>query len=146
VSITKQLFSNSILFTALTAWLFAQLLKVVFVYFSKNQVDLTRLLGSGGMPSSHSALVVALSVATGRRCGFESVEFAIAIVFAFVVMYDAAGVRRAAGKQARVINTIIKEMYDTGKLPEEKLKELIGHTPVEVIAGAIVGIATAVVI
>lgn len=144
MSTSDQFFSNTILITSLTAWFIAQILKVIFVYFRKRRVDFTRLVGSGGMPSSHSALVVALSVAIGRRNGFHSVEFAIAIVFAFVVMYDAAGVRRAAGRQARVINTIIKDMHDTGKLPEEKLKELIGHTPVEVIAGAIVGIATAV--
>lgn len=146
MSVFKQIITNKTLIVPITAWFSAQVLKVIFVYFAKNRIDITRLIGSGGMPSSHSAFVVALTIAVGNRCGFGSSQFAISSVFALIVMYDAAGVRRAAGKQAKVINSIIKIMHDTGKVPEEKLKELIGHTPIEVIAGAIVGIATAVII
>lgn len=141
-----QIFTNSILVTSLSAWLAAQLLKVLFVYIRNKKIDLRRLIGAGGMPSSHSALVVSLSISVGEACSFSSPEFAICVIFAFIVMYDAAGVRRAAGKQARVLNTIIQDMLDTGKFPEEKLKELIGHTPVEVIAGAIVGIVVAIIL
>lgn len=143
MSIFYQIFSNKILVTSMTAWLIAQALKVIFVYVKNKRIDFKRLVGSGGMPSSHSALVISLSMSAGRTIGFNSPEFAICIVFAFIVMYDAAGVRRAAGKQARILNAMIQDMHDTGKFPEEKLKELIGHTPVEVFAGAIVGIITA---
>lgn len=134
------IFSNRVLITSAVAWLAAQLLKVVFIFLTRRELDFRRLVGSGGMPSSHSSFVTALSISVGRVLGFNSPEFAICAVFAFIVMYDAAGVRRAAGKQARILNIIIKEMQDTGKLEEERLKELIGHTPVEVIAGAVVGI------
>lgn len=134
------IFSNTVLIISVVAWLAAQLLKVVFIFLTRRKLDFRRLVGSGGMPSSHSAFVTALSMSVGKLLGFNSPEFAICAVFAFIVMYDAAGVRRAAGKQARILNIIIKEMQDTGKFEEERLKELIGHTPVEVIAGAAVGI------
>lgn len=145
MTIMNQIFSNKILMTSIAAWFIAQVLKVVFVYFSRGMIDITRLIGSGGMPSSHSSFVVALSISVGKLCGFDSALFAISTVFAFIVMYDAAGVRRATGKQARVLNAIIKHTQITGKVPEEKLKELVGHTPVEVIAGAIVGIGVSVI-
>jgi hypothetical protein len=141
----KQIVSNKTLDTSIVAWFAAQFLKVLFVLVKDKKFDFSRFVGSGGMPSSHSSFVVALSVSVGKICGFESSEFAIAVVFAFIVMYDAAGVRRAAGKQARVLNKIVKEMQDTGKIPEEKLKELIGHTPVEVLGGALVGLIVAIV-
>lgn len=140
----KQLALNKSLNAAIAAWVIAQILKVLFVYLLDRKIDFTRLVGSGGMPSSHSAFVTALAVCVGKIRGFDSVEFAICVVFAFVVMYDAAGVRRAAGKQAKVLNAIIRDMQDHKKFPEEKLKELIGHTPVEVICGAIVGLTTAI--
>ncbi len=145
MSIMKQIVSNKTLDTSIVAWFAAQFLKVLFVLVKDKKFDFSRFVGSGGMPSSHSSFVVALSVSVGKICGFESSEFAIAVVFAFIVMYDAAGVRRAAGKQARVLNKIVKEMQDTGKIPEEKLKELIGHTPVEVLGGALVGLIVAIV-
>lgn len=145
MSIMSQIMSNKTLNASIIAWFAAQFLKVVFVLVKDKKFDFTRFVGSGGMPSSHSSFVVALSVSVGKICGFDSAEFAIAVVFAFIVMYDAAGVRRAAGKQARVLNRLVKEMQDTGKLPEEKLKELIGHTPVEVIGGALVGLIVAII-
>jgi Uncharacterized protein conserved in bacteria len=140
------LFYNKTLGISLTAWAIAQLLKVIFVFIRDRKLDFTRLVGSGGMPSSHSSFVTALALSVGRQCGFNSPEFTICTVFALIVMYDAAGVRRAAGKQAKVLNAIIEDMQHTGKLPEEKLKELIGHTPVEVFAGAVVGIITSIII
>lgn len=134
------IFSNRVLIVSLISWLVAQVLKVVFIFVTKKKLDFRMLVGSGGMPSSHSAFVTSLSVSVGKLIGFNSPEFAMCTVFAFIVMYDAAGVRRAAGKQARILNIMMKEMQDTGKLKEKRLKELIGHTPVEVLAGAAVGI------
>lgn len=142
----KDIFANKILVSSLEAWVIAQLMKVMVVFITQRKLDFNRLIGSGGMPSSHSALVAALAVSIGRYVGFKSPEFAICLVFAFIVMYDAAGVRRAAGKQARVLNTILKDMQDTGRVPEERLKELLGHTPVEVIAGAVVGTILAMIL
>lgn len=139
------IFTNNILITSTYAWIIAQVLKVIFVFLNKGKFDFNRLIGAGGMPSSHSSFVVALSVSVGKVMGFDAPEFAICFVFSLIVMYDAAGVRRAAGKQARVLNAILEDMQSTGKVPEEKLKELIGHTPVEVIAGAMVGAITAII-
>ena len=122
------------------AWFIAQLLKVILTIFSMKKLDLTRFVGSGGMPSSHSALVVSLATSIGYQEGFSSPIFAMSVAVALVVMYDAAGVRRAASKQAKVLNEIIAELQAHREVTEEKLKELLGHTPVEVIVGAILGI------
>jgi len=122
------------------SWVTAQTLKVFFDFVSTRQIDFRRMVGSGGMPSSHSALVVSLATVVGINEGIESAAFGLATAFALVVMYDAAGVRRATGKQARILN----RMFHHGKGEihlEEELKELIGHTPVEVIAGALLGLA-----
>jgi len=122
------------------SWITAQALKFFFDFVSRKQIDFRRLVGSGGMPSSHSALVVSLATVVGVSEGLESAAFGLATAFALVVMYDAAGVRRATGKQAMVLN----RMFHHGKGEfhlEEELKELIGHTPVEVIAGALLGLA-----
>jgi acid phosphatase family membrane protein YuiD len=128
---------------ALAAWAVAQVGKVLIEILSYRKVDLKRFVGSGGMPSSHSAFVMALSTSIGRLEGWESPLFAIALSYAFVVMYDAAGVRRAAGKQAEILNIIIKDVIEHKVLKEERLKELIGHTPIEVIIGGIIGVITA---
>lgn len=122
------------------AWLIAQGLKVILVFIETKRIDFSRLMGSGGMPSSHSASTAALVTAIGRECGAASPIFALAMTFALVVMYDAAGVRLAAGKQAKVLNKIVDHWEE--KPPEllnEELKELIGHTPFQVFAGAILG-------
>lgn len=107
---------------------------------TKKEFDIRRFVGAGGMPSSHSALVVSLATSIGEINGYDSPYFAMAAIFALIVMYDAAGVRRAAGKQAAVINEILEEIYAHKTIPQEKLKELLGHTPIEVIAGALLGI------
>mgnify|MGYP000911241126 CR=1 FL=1 len=138
------LLSNKILFTALVAWTIAQGLKVPSTLISRRHWDFARLVSPGGMPSSHSALVTALFVAVGRVKGFSSAEAAIATVLALVVMYDSAGVRRAAGAQAIILNKIVDEVFKEGRIREERLRELIGHTPVEVFVGAILGVLVGV--
>ena len=133
---------------AIFGWAIAQVLKVVIDLFRQRKFHFERFVGSGGMPSSHSSFVVAMTVAIARHDGIASTYFAIAVVLSMIVMYDAMGVRRAAGNQARLINWMADnwhdededEATDTEQLFDKKLKELIGHTPVEVIAGAILGI------
>lgn len=144
--IMSSIVANHTLRVSLLAWLIAQVLKVIFSIISVGKVDLTRLVGAGGMPSSHSALVMALAVSVGQDAGWDTPLFTIALVFAFVVMYDAAGVRRAAGKQAEAINQIINDIYRGEQISQERLKELIGHTPVEVLAGALLGIIIAFIL
>ena len=142
----KELWSNSVLQTAVIGWAAAQILKVILTLIVYKKLDFTRITGSGGMPSSHSSFVVSLAMAVGFTEGFGSAAFAICTVMAFVVMYDAAGVRRSAGQQAAILNRLVetwgKEDYS---LTEKKLKELLGHTPTEVIAGAILGIIIAII-
>jgi uncharacterized protein len=137
--LVKELLQNRILMTAITAWGIAQILKVMTNYFKVRKFDAERIVGAGGMPSSHTALVVSLAVAVGFQTGWNSPLFAIASVLAGIVMYDAAGVRRAAGKQARILNKLIGEYHTNHAVREGRLKELLGHTPVEVFAGAILG-------
>ena len=139
---------NKILISAASGWVIAQILKtIIHTWFTKNFVA-ERLVGGGGMPSSHSATVCALSTATAMQYGASSFEFAMAAIFALVVMYDAIGVRQEAGKQAKVLNDMIELFTHMGKDLdiEKQLKEFIGHTPLQVLCGAILGILTAVVI
>jgi len=130
---------NHVLKVAFWAWCIAQLLKFPVNILMYGKLDLKRLIGSGGMPSSHSALVMALAMSVGKYEGWSSTFFAVAAVTAGIVMYDAAGVRREAGKQAEVLNQIIEELYQGSHISPEKLKELIGHSPIEVFMGAILG-------
>ena len=130
---------NRPIWAAILAWAIAQVIKTLLSFVKNDKLDLSRFYGSGGMPSSHSALVMALAFSLGKYNGFDSPLFALAIVLALVVMYDAAGVRRAAGKQAELLNILI---HRQGITPQEQLKELLGHTPLEVIAGAILGSVT----
>ena len=132
--------ANEVLQAAFLAWLVAQVMKALLFWLESRRFSVERLLGAGGMPSSHSALVVALLTGVGLREGWSSTLFAVTFVFAAIVMYDAAGVRRAAGKQARAINRIVTELAANKPVREEHLKELLGHTPFEVIVGAIMGI------
>lgn len=132
---------NRCLWAAVLSWAIAQCLKIILVYLKENRFDATRVIGSGGMPSSHSSLTMALSVSVGKYHGFDSPLFAVALIYAVVVMYDAAGVRRAAGKQAEMINYFMTHHHQNhGAERKEKLKELLGHTPLEVFAGAFLGI------
>ena len=134
---------NRVLIACITAWFIAQVIKIILTYYSSKKLDLTRLTGSGGMPSSHTAFVMALSTSIGRMYGWDSAIFAVSLCFTLVVMYDAAGVRRAAGNQAKILNRIIEDLAHNKPITDEKLKELIGHTPKEVVVGAILGIAVA---
>lgn len=135
-----QLLHNPILAPAVTSWVVAQLIKLILTLIFQRKLDLVRLIGSGGMPSSHSATVTATAATTGMLLGFDSIFFGIAAMFAFVVMYDAAGVRRAAGKQAKLLNELIENFFSEHYINQTKLKELLGHTPIEVLAGALLGI------
>ncbi|MDI9440637.1 MAG: divergent PAP2 family protein [Bacillota bacterium] len=139
----RELQTNQVLWTALLAWAIAQFLKIISWAFVSREWNFRRLVEPGGMPSSHSALVTALTTGLGIQEGFDSAIFALAVVFSLVVMYDAAGVRRAAGKQARVLNAIIEDL-NRRQLHPERLRELLGHTPFEVLVGALLGIIVAV--
>lgn len=139
MSYYTQLLYNNILWVSLLAWFVAQLLKVILTFIFNRKFDIRRFIGAGGMPSSHSALVVSLATSVGRFEGYDSPMFALALTFSLIVMYDAAGVRRAAGKQAAVLNEILEQIHTSRSVSEEKLKELLGHTLIEVIAGAVLG-------
>ncbi len=138
--------AESVLVTAILSWFTAQVIKVILTLIEKKKLDFRRFVGSGGMPSSHAAFVTSLAAAVGLQKGFSGVEFAICTVFALVVMYDAAGVRRAAGQQARILNKLVEQWEKSDFSDTDKhLKELLGHTPKEVVAGAVLGAAIAVV-
>ncbi|MGE5576364.1 MAG: divergent PAP2 family protein [Syntrophothermus sp.] len=145
-TILSELVHNQVLRVSLLAWLLAQGLKGIHSVIKERRLNFRRFVGAGGMPSSHSAFVTSLATAIGLTEGWETTTTALAIVFAFIVMYDASGVRRAAGKQAQVLNKIVDEFYQEGHVREDRLKELLGHTPVEVIAGALLGIVMAVLL
>ena len=137
----QELFRNRVLWAGAVSWFIAQALKVVFTALLEKRLDFSRLIGLGGMPSSHSAVVCGLGTAVGVTRGFYSVEFAICFMFAMVVMTDAAGVRRAAGKQAALLNRIVQDAMLSGRgFATERLKELLGHTPFEVVIGALIGV------
>ena len=137
----SDIFHNQVLVVALLACLTAQGLKVVIELIRDREVNFRYLVTTGGMPSAHSALVGALATAIGQSMGWSSPDFAIACLFAVIVMYDAAGVRQAAGKQAKLLNQITEELFQEGhNFNEEKLKELLGHTPFQVLVGLMLGI------
>lgn len=138
----KALFSNELFVSAALAWFIAQILKTIIHAFLTKSFDLERMYGSGGMPSSHSSTVTALATSSFLLHGPESSEFAISAILAIIVMYDARGVRRETGKQARVINELVdllKDIHNNIMPMDEKLKEFVGHTPLQVVAGAILG-------
>ncbi len=121
-------------------WFFIQLFKLIYDLITTKKFNFKRILGAGGMPSSHSAVVVALCTMIGKNYGINSAIFGLAVVFAFVVMYDAAGVRRAAGKQAKLLNKIVQTPGLSGVEVSEKLQEVLGHTPTQVFVGAFIGL------
>ncbi|QPS71035.1 divergent PAP2 family protein [Lactococcus garvieae] len=139
----KEIISNQILVTAIVGWFAAQIIKIFVDIFRYKKLDLRLLFATGGMPSSHSALVVSMTTATGLTQGFDSAIFAMATVFAFVVMYDAQGIRRQAGTHAYILNIIIKTIENPKINAERALKELLGHTPLQVFGGAVLGIVVA---
>src|SRR5574337_697699 len=141
----SQILHNQILLTAIVSWALAQLIKIGIELIRTHRINWQLIFATGGMPSSHSSLVVALATATGLRQGFESPLFAIATVLAFVVLYDAQGIRRQAGNQARIINRMLQNVENAGIKVDKNLKELLGHTPIQVMGGTILGIIVALV-
>lgn len=171
-SIPVMISYNYVLISALVSWAVAQLAKVCIIFITQRKIELDRLIGSGGMPSAHSATVCSLAIAVSRIEGVGSTDFAIAVVLAAVVMYDAMGVRKSSGEQAKVLNKIV-ELLDMPELNQKeikkkinmfsriserfedeededkdisRLKEKLGHTPLEVLGGALLGIVIAVLI
>lgn len=134
---------NQALIAGLVALSLAQLIKFVTVLVRARKIDVRTLVTTGGMPSSHTGLVVALTTTVALLEGVHSTLFDVSLIFAFIVMYDAAGVRQAAGKQARVLNKIVEDLQHSLSFQESHLKELLGHTPREVIGGAFLGVAVA---
>jgi hypothetical protein len=143
MSVWTDIWSNNVLLAAFGAWAFAQAVKIPLYYLVHREWNWGLLLSSGGMPSSHSALSIGAAVAIGLQEGFRSSLFALAWVFAMIVIYDAMGVRRQAGNHARVLNLMIDELLTGHPLAEKELKEVLGHTPREVLAGAILGVVFA---
>ena len=137
--------SYEVIVNGIEAALVAQLLKFIGHFIKTRKVDFQVLATTGGMPSSHTAGVISLSTTVGFICGFDSVEFAIALGYSLVVMYDAAGLRRSTGKIAACLNKMRDDFYSNGQMPTERLKELLGHTPFEVFVGALLGIYIAFV-
>ncbi|MDR2183306.1 MAG: divergent PAP2 family protein [Clostridiales bacterium] len=138
-----QILGNYALWIALCAWLTAQVIKIIIELLRKRRLNWGLLMSSGGMPSSHSSFVTAVTTVIGLTEGFDSPIFALGAIVSLIVMYDASGVRRAAGNQAKVINDILASIENSGFEFEKKLKEMLGHTPIEVAAGGVLGIIVA---
>lgn len=134
---------NQALLAGVIGLTLAQLIKFVTVLVRQGRIDIRTLVTTGGMPSSHTALVTGLTTTVGLLDGVHSTLFDVSLVFAFIVMYDAAGVRQAAGRQAKVLNKIVEDLQHSLSFKESHLKELLGHTPREVIGGAVLGVAVA---
>lgn len=137
------IFRNKIIIIAFITWVVNQILKLMVFYITEKKWDVRRFIGAGGMPSTHSALSICVATTIGLKEGWDSPLFALAIVIAFIIMADAAGVRRETGEQAKVLNKIILEFFEERKIRDKNLKELVGHTPFEVIVGAFIGIVMA---
>lgn len=148
MDVWSQMLSNQVLVSAVTGWVVAQFLKTLIDCALNKNFNAERLVGSGGMPSSHSATVCGMTTAALLKYGTGSFEFAVTFVVSMVVMYDAIGVRRETGKQAKLLNSIILEnpLKLNAEVLQEKLKEYVGHTPLQVMAGAILGIVLALMI
>lgn len=141
--IFAEIFRNKIFMTTLSAWIIAQAIKVTSGVIREKRFDFRWFVGTGGMPSSHAAGASCLAASVGLAYGFDSTYFALAASFAIVVMFDAQGVRRASGRQARILNKVTEDIYWQGRIKEGRLRELIGHTPIEVIVGGALGVIIA---
>ncbi len=135
IGMSNGLLSNFTFIAVSVAWLLAQVIKVIIYRFGEGEWNIWHFFEAGGMPSAHSAAVTSLTLSVGLTVGWDSALFTACLVFALIVMYDATGVRRAAGKQAEILNKIVDDIYSTGKVRIEKLKEILGHDPIEVVAG-----------
>ena len=136
----QKVLTNKYLYIPLLVWFCIQTYKVVYELIKTKKFNFKRIVGAGGMPSSHSGVVTTLATMIGKNEGFDTPIFALSVIFALVVMYDAAGVRRAAGKQASLLNKIVQTPGLSGVQVQEKLVEVLGHTPLQVIVGGVIGI------
>ncbi len=134
------------LLAPIVAWGIAQIAKLTLTLVRERRLNLRVLAETGGMPSSHSAIVMGLTSGVGHHAGLTSASFAIALIFTFVVMYDAAGLRRAAGRQAEVLNRLVEDLVHMRGVQEARLRELLGHTPMEVLVGAVIGLAVGIIL
>lgn len=145
-SILAQWYRNKMFFSAFWSWFIAQSIKVALGVIREKRFNFRWFVGTGGMPSSHAALAAGLTTSIGIHYGFDSGLFAMAFAFAVIIMFDAQGVRRQSGQQAEALNKILDDLYAHKGIQEDRLKQFFGHTPVEVFAGAGVGIFTAILI
>ena len=146
MGILGEIFKNKYIVVPLLLWLFIQIFKVIYDLITTKKFNFKRIWGAGGMPSSHSAVVVGLATLIGKYEGVNTPIFAVALIFSFIVMYDAAGVRRAAGKQAKLLNQIVETPGLSGLQVSEKLVEVLGHTPIQVLVGALIGLIVGVIV
>lgn len=142
----NQIFTNKCIYIPLLLWFVIQAYKVISDLIVNRRLNIKRIIGAGGMPSSHSAVVCSVAMLVGREYGFGSGVFALSMVMAFIVMYDAAGVRRASGKQARILNKILDTPGMSTVEVQEKLIEALGHTPIQVFVGAAIGFIVGAII
>lgn len=144
----SELLQNRVLWVALAGWCAAEILKTIIYWIVNKELDLSRLTGDGGYPSAHSALVTALAVSCAKNYGLGSFQFAVTAILAAIVMHDAHGVRLETGRQARTINSILDLFIEKQWLPlqNDKLKEMVGHTPMQVVSGAILGAVIALIL
>lgn len=138
-------FSNKYIYVPILLWFCVQTFKVIYDLVTQKKFNFKRIMGAGGMPSSHTAIVVSLATLIGKYEGVDTAIFALSLIFSFVVMYDAAGVRRAAGKQAKLLNKILETPGLSSVQVQEKLVEVLGHTPIQVIVGAIIGVIVGII-
>ena len=138
--------TNKYIYIPFLLWFGIQLFKLIYDLVTTKKFNFKRIMGAGGMPSSHSAVVTSLATLVGKNYGVDSAVFAVSLVFAFVVMYDACGVRRAAGKQAKVLNEIVNTPGLTNGQVQEKLQEALGHTPIQVFVGALIGVVVGLIV
>ena len=138
--------TNKYIYVPILLWFLIQLFKLIYDLVTTKKFNFKRILGAGGMPSSHSAVVVSLATLIGKYEGVNTAIFAVTLVFAAVVMYDACGVRRAAGRQAALLNKIIETPGLTGVQVRERLVEALGHTPVQVFVGALIGLVVGLIV
>ena len=145
MNIAEEIFTNKFIYVPFILWILIQTYKVIHDLITTKKFNFKRIMGAGGMPSSHSAVVTSLATLIGRIEGFESPIFAVSMIFAFIVMYDAAGVRRAAGKQAKLLNKIVETPGLSGVEVSERLVEVLGHSPIQVLVGAVIGIIAGII-
>ena len=145
-SFFPEIFQNRILLITLAVWFLAQTVKVILGVIKEKKFNFRWFIGTGGMPSSHAAGASALATSVGLEYGFNSPLFAVAAAFAMVTMFDAQGVRRATGYQATILNKMMEDIYWKGQIEEQRLKELVGHTPKEVLAGFLFGVIWAMLL